>query len=40
MILLAGATGTIGQATLTALRAANAAFKVAARNPETAPGTA
>lgn len=34
MILLTGATGTIGRATMTALRAANAAFKVAARNPE------
>lgn len=33
MILLTGATGTIGRATMTALRAANAAFKVAARNP-------
>jgi uncharacterized protein YbjT (DUF2867 family) len=33
MILLTGATGTIGQATMVALRAANAAFKVAARNP-------
>jgi uncharacterized protein YbjT (DUF2867 family) len=27
MILLTGATGTIGRATVTALRAANAAFK-------------
>jgi uncharacterized protein YbjT (DUF2867 family) len=33
MILLTGATGSIGRATMTALRAANAAFKVAARNP-------
>ncbi|MEN3276539.1 MAG: hypothetical protein V7631_2329 [Massilia sp.] len=33
MILLTGATGTIGRATMAALRAANAAFKVAARNP-------
>ncbi len=33
MILLTGATGTIGRATMAALRAANAQFKVAARNP-------
>lgn len=33
MILLTGATGTIGRATMTALRTASAAFKVAARNP-------
>lgn len=33
MILLTGATGSIGQATMAALRSANAAFKVAARNP-------
>jgi uncharacterized protein YbjT (DUF2867 family) len=33
MILLTGATGSIGQATMAALRCANAAFKVAARNP-------
>ncbi|MDB5919028.1 MAG: family NAD(P)-dependent oxidoreductase [Massilia sp.] len=33
MILLIGATGTIGRTTMAALRAANVAFKVAARNP-------
>jgi uncharacterized protein YbjT (DUF2867 family) len=33
MILLTGATGSIGRATMTALRAVDAAFSVAARNP-------